>query len=106
MSLRALTFFLAASWVAVEAVPSPDQGEAIESRDEFRERTRKVFVKAEKSKKHESFKDSGFTDDEAPTTRMSVYFDAVDNRYYLKEGVSANVDDSLAKAVFVDGVCT
>lgn len=87
------------------SIPLPDRLSNLESREEFRQRTKEVFeAKKYHHKKFEEKTGAGF-DSERLTTKASMYYDISSGKFTLKKGASNKYDGSLAKAAFMDTVC-
>jgi hypothetical protein len=87
------------------AIPLPDRLSNLESREEFRQRTKEVFeAKKYHHKRFEEKIGGGFDSPEKLTTRASIYYDAESGEYSIKEGASRHFDGSLAKAAFMNTV--
>jgi hypothetical protein len=86
------------------AIPLPDRLSNLESREEFRQRTKEVFEAKKYHHKRFEEKIGGGFDSEKLTTKVSIYYDAQSGKYSMKEGASMHFDGSLAKAAFMNTV--
>lgn len=88
------------------AIPLPDPISTIESRDDFRMRTRKVF--SNPGRHHKSFQGAEFTGSEELTVEAAVYYDAATGKYVLDDRAAGGPEwaqNNVARAVFVNAVC-